>query len=101
MPPPKFSIRGHLQNKMKIFVPFPIPLAVLAVFALCSCAPQREFVQFGNPGTFHPGPQPGARNFGAPEGEYDSYELIDHGTAPNHGVPAMYSGQQGGYPMGW
>ena len=101
MPKPKFSIRGHLPSKMKTFISPAIPFACFSILALSSCAPQREFVQFGNPGTFHPGPQPDARNFGAPEGEYDSYELIDHGTVPNHGVPAMYSGQQGGYPMGW
>jgi hypothetical protein len=77
-------------------------LVLLAVLLLAGCAPQREFVRFGDAGTFRPGPQPGAqRNFSGPDGEYDSYELIDHG-APNHGVPPMYSGQPshqgGGYP---
>lgn len=65
---------------------------------LCSCAPQREFVRFGDPGTFHPGRPESAVPFSGPEGEYDSYELIDRG-APNQGIPAMYSGRQGGYPV--
>jgi hypothetical protein len=43
-------------------------LAIVTLM-LCSCAPQRE---------------------------YDSYEVIDHGT-PNHGVPPMYGGQGRGY----
>lgn len=68
------------------------------VVVVCACAPQREFVQFGNPGTFHPGPSRFAPQFSGPEGEYDSYELVDHGGVPNHGIPPMYSGQQGGYP---
>ena len=77
-------------------------LALLAAFLLVSCAPQREFVRFGDAGTFHPGPRhgSGSGSDGSDE-EYDSYEVIDHG-APNHGVPPMYSGQPsyqgGGYP---
>ena len=59
-----------------------------------SCAPQREFVQFGDAGTFHP--PASIRRESADGEEYDSYELIDHG-APNHGVPPMYGGQQRGY----
>lgn len=69
-----------------------------ALGLLSACAPEREFVRFGNPGTFHPGRPEPAGQFHGPEGEYDSYELIDHG-APNHGVPAMYSGRQGGVPV--
>jgi hypothetical protein len=44
---------------MKTFVPshFSLALAFVAIVAFCSCAPQREFVQFGNPATFHPGPR--------------------------------------------
>jgi hypothetical protein len=71
-------------------------LAGLAAL-VCACAPQREFVRFDNAGTFHPGTSRSAAHFSGPDGEYDSYELIDHG-APNHGIPPMYSGQQGGYP---
>jgi hypothetical protein len=77
-------------------------LALLAAYLLASCAPLREFVKFGDAGTFHPGPRhgSGSGSDGSDE-EYDSYELIDHG-APNHGVPPMYSGQPsyqgGGYP---
>jgi hypothetical protein len=85
----------NFLNSAKIFT------LVGVACLVCACAPQREFVRFGNPGTFHPGPPRSAAQFSGPDGEYDSYELIDHGTAPNHGVPAMYSGQQGGYPMGW
>jgi hypothetical protein len=54
-------------------------------------------VRFGDAGTFRPGAN---QQVSGPDGEYDSYEVIDHG-APNHGVPPMYSGQpgyQGGYP---
>jgi hypothetical protein len=71
------------------------PLLFIAGSAalLVGCAPQREFVRFGNPGTFQPSNQSTAILSG-PTGEYDSYEVIDHG-APNHGYPPMYSG--GGY----
>lgn len=75
------------------------------IFASCliSCAPQREFVRFEDAGTFRPGRGDGEKRPHGPEGEYDSYELIDHG-APNHGIPPMYQGQQqpvysGGYPQ--
>jgi hypothetical protein len=77
-------------------------LALIVALFLASCAPQREFVRFGDAGTFHPGPLHGSG--AGPDGsveEYDSYEVIDHG-APNHGVPPMYSRQpsyqSGGYP---
>lgn len=86
---------------MKTFVPchFSLALAFVAIVALCSCAPQREFVQFGNPGTFHPGPRHSGGETNGPDGEYDSYELVDHGGAPNQGIPPMYSGQRGNdYP---
>lgn len=52
---------------------------------------------FSDAGTFHPGPNREGDQMSKPTGEYDSYELIDHG-APNAGVPPMYSGQNaGGY----
>ena len=63
---------------------------------ICSCAPQRVFVPFGNAGTFHPGPRHTGGQFSSPDGEYDSYELVDHGGVPNQGIPPMYSGQQPG-----
>jgi hypothetical protein len=63
-------------------------LTLLTVFLLVSCAPRREFVRFEDAGTFHPRPGQGDRG-GAPDGEYDSYELIDHG-APSQGIAAMY-----------
>ena len=77
-------------------------LLALSVFSLISCAPQREFVQFEDAGTFHPGPGQGNRRIGPPSGEYDSYELIDNG-APNQGIAPMYQGYQqpaygGDYP---
>ena len=65
---------------------------------VCACAPQREFVQFGNPGTFHPGPRHSGGGSSGHDDEYDSYELVDHGGVPNQGIPPMYSGQQGNYP---
>ena len=76
--------------------------ALIVALFLASCAPQREFVRFGNAGTFHPGPRHGSGSGShGPDEEYDSYEVIDHG-APNHGVPPMYSRQPsnlgGGYP---
>jgi hypothetical protein len=84
---------------MKSSILSAITLAFLSMVAFSSCAPQREFVRFGDAGTFHPGPRHGSG--GSSDEEYDSYEVIDHG-APNHGVPAMYSGQPsyqgGGYP---
>lgn len=65
---------------------------------LCSCAPQREFVAFGDAGTFRPGPQHSGSQFSGPEGEYDSYELVDNGGVPNQGIAPMYSGSlQRGY----
>lgn len=74
-------------------------IALLALLLIASCAPQREFVRFGDAGTFHPGPRHGSG--GGSDEEYDSYEVIDHG-AQNRGVPPMYSGQPtyhgGGYP---
>jgi hypothetical protein len=81
---------------------FAILLAIFSVSFHTSCAPQREFVRFGDAGTFHPGPRNGSgRDLDDSETEYESCELIDHG-APNHGVPPMYSGQSsdqgGGYP---
>ncbi len=71
-------------------------VAILAIVTLCSCAPQREFVQFGNPGTFHPGPRQSGDESSGHDGEYDSYELVDHGGVPNQGIPPMYSRQQAG-----
>jgi hypothetical protein len=68
-------------------------LAIVTLM-LCSCAPQREFVQFGDAGIFRP--QANIRNEPGDGEEYDSYEVIDHGT-PNHGVPPMYGGQGRGY----
>lgn len=73
---------------------FFVSLALL--LALGACAPQREFVQFSDAGTFHPGPGQAGGDRGEPEGEYDSYELIDHG-APNQGIAPMYQGNQQGY----
>lgn len=88
-------------------------IALLAVISLCSCAPRREFVQFDNAGTFHSGPGRGDLRSSRPQGEYDSYELTDHGV-PNQGIPPMYQGyqqnyqqntyqnyQQGGYRQGY
>lgn len=76
-------------------------LALLAAFLLAGCAPQREFVGFGDAGTFRPGANQQVSGPDGADEEYDSYEVIDHG-APNHGYPAMYSGQPGyqagGYP---
>jgi len=71
---------------------------LIATSVICiSCAPQREFVRFGDAGTFHPGPRHGSGGgSGGSDEEYDSYEVIDHG-APNHGVPPMYGGQSRGY----
>ena len=84
---------------MKTFLLNQSLFALLAVLLLTSCAPQREFVRFGDAGTFHPGPRHSSG--GGSDEEYDSYEVIDHG-APNHGVPPMYSRQPsyqgGGYP---
>ena len=79
-----------------------ISSAVLVAFlfvlllTLSACAPEREFVQFSDAGTFHPGPAQGGGDRSGPQGEYDSYELIDHG-APNHGIAPMYQGYQQGY----
>ncbi len=66
------------------------------LLTLSACAPEREFVQFSDAGTFHPGPAQGGGDRSGPQGEYDSYELIDHG-APNHGIAPMYQGYQQGY----
>ena len=84
-----------------VAIAFRCVVAIPFVLALISCAPQREFVRFGDAGTFRPGAN---QQVSGPDGayeEYDSYEVIDHG-APNHGYPAMYSGQPGyqggGYP---
>ena len=80
---------------MKIHRFLPVTFLLLGA----SCAPQREFVQFGDAGIFRP--QANIRHESGDGEEYDSYEVIDHG-APNHGVPPMYSGQPsyhgGGYP---
>lgn len=93
-----------LKNSLRLLAS---TTAIMAAFCLLSCAPQREFVRFGDAGTFRPGPAQGERSVDRPEGEYDSYELIDHG-APNHGIAPMYQGQQqdyqpsgydGGYPQ--
>ena len=72
-----------------------VPIALILL--LPACTPRREFVRFGYAGTFHPGPQPGSQNFSGPESEYDSYELIDHGTVPNQGIPSMYANPYSGY----
>ena len=84
------------------------PLVILAIsLMLCSCAPQREFVQFGHPGTFHPGHQHAGGESSTASDEYDSYELVDNGGIPNQGIAPMYSGghqrgyggyNNGGYP---
>lgn len=83
-------------------------LIILTIsLTLCSCAPQREFVAFGDAGTFHPGPHHSGSQFSGPDGEYDSYELVDNGGVPNQGIAPMYSGghqrgyggyNNGGYP---
>jgi hypothetical protein len=73
-----------------------LPLIASAVL-LVSCAPQREFVSFDPGGNFHTARQ-SSNVFRDSTGEYDSYEVIDHG-APNHGYPPMYAGgrQYSGY----
>ena len=71
-------------------------IAFILLLALGACMPEREYVQFSDAGTFHPGPAQGGGDRSAPQGEYDSYELIDHG-APNHGIDPMYQGYQQGY----
>jgi hypothetical protein len=78
-------------------------LILTITLSVSGCAPRREFVRFEDAGTFRPGPGQDERRMGAPEGEYDSYELINHG-APNHGIAPMYQGYQqpvyhGGYPQ--
>ena len=67
------------------------PLLGLLPLLLSACAPQREFVRFEDAGTFRPSPVPLVQDspFQGPVGEYDSYELVDHG-APNHGIPPLY-----------
>lgn len=76
-----------------------ISILVGGAALVCACAPQREFVQFGNPGTFHPGPRHTGTESSGHDDEYDSYELVDHGGVPNQGIPPMYSGQRGNnYP---
>ena len=88
-----------IKSNMKTFISPLTLVAFLANFTLCSCAPQREFVQFGNPGTFHPGPRHAGAESSGHDDEYDSYELVDHGGTPNQGIPPMYSGQRGNtYP---
>jgi hypothetical protein len=84
-------------RKMRV-TGFFVSLALLLV--LSACAPQREFVQFSDAGTFHPGHGQGGGDRGEPQGEYDSYELIDHG-APNQGIAPMYQGNQNGYQQGY
>ena len=86
----------RVKSKMKTSISPALPVVALAIFALSACAPQREFVQFSDAGTFHPGPGQGGGDRGEPQGEYDSYELIDHG-APNQGIAPMYQGNQQGY----
>ena len=86
----------RVKSKMKTSISPALPVVALAIFALSACAPQREFVQFSDAGTFHPGPRQGGGDRGEPQGEYDSYELIDHG-APNQGIAPMYQGNQQGY----
>jgi hypothetical protein len=85
----RFLHRGMVKTNV-IFLQWLWPILV---FSLISCAPQREFVHFEDAGTFHPGPGQGNRRVGPPSGEYDSYELIDHG-APNQGIAPMYQGNQ-------
>jgi len=70
---------------MKLF------LLLIAAFVVVSCSPRREFVRFEDAGTFRPGPGHGDRRVGPPDGEYDSYELIDNG-APSQGIAPMYEG---------
>jgi hypothetical protein len=83
-----FLRQSHCVMKIHRFLP--------AIFLLlgASCAPQREFVQFGDAGIFRP--QANIRHESGDGEEYDSYEVIDHG-APNHGVPPMYGGQSRRY----
>ena len=90
----------RVKSKMKTSIPPAILVFALAIFALSVCGPQREFVQFSDAGTFHPGPGQGGGDRGEPQGEYDSYELIDHG-APNQGIAPMYQGNQNGYQQGY
>lgn len=75
------------------------PLFFFAIVPLliCSCSPQREFVAFGDAGTFHPGTHHSTDQFSGPDGEYDSYELVDNGRSPNHGIPPMYGGAYSRY----
>ena len=68
-------------------------VSVIMLLSLSACAPQREFVHFSDAGTFHPGPGHSGGDRGKPQGEYDSYELIDH-AAPNQGIAPMYQGNQ-------
>jgi hypothetical protein len=67
-------------------------ITAISGVALCSCAPQREYVAFGDVGTFHPGPRYSSEEFSDADTEYDSYELVDNGRSPNHGIPPMYGG---------
>ena len=89
----------RVKSKMKTSISPALPVVALAI-SLSACAPQREFVQFSDAGTFHPGPAQGGGDRSAPQGEYDSYELIDHG-APNQGIAPMYQGNQQGYQQGY
>ena len=92
---PKFMKKTVLEKRESLGLPVAI-LFVLFLLSLSACAPEREFVQFSDAGTFHPGPGQSRGDRSGPQGEYDSYELIDHG-APNQGIAPMYQGNQQGY----
>ena len=72
-------------------------LHAFVLLVLCSCSPQREYVAFGDAGTFHPGPRYSSEEFSDADTEYDSYELVDNGRSPNHGIPPMYAGTHNRY----
>jgi len=84
-----------LEKRESLGLPVAI-LFVLLLLSLSACGPEREFVQFSDAGTFHPGPGQSRGDRGGPEGEYDSYELIDHG-APIQGIAPMYQENHQGY----
>jgi hypothetical protein len=62
----------RVKSKMKTSIPPAILVFALALFALSVCGPQREFVQFSDAGTFHPGPAQGRGDGRGPQREYDS-----------------------------
>jgi hypothetical protein len=97
-----FRFLMKMESRTKPLRIFLYLIQLISASWMISCAPQREFVRFEDAGTFRPGRGDDGARPGRPEGEYDSYELIDHG-APNHGIAPMYHGHQppvygGGYP---